>query len=170
MQNSRFIIKKIERSDIDNVVVIHCASFQNFFLTLLGESFLKVYYNAFRKNKKAIMLGFFENGNLIGFCAATEKSAGFNSDLIISNFMLFALQGIKLFFTNIGALVRLYYNSKKTNLEVKNEGQYAELFSIAVSPLKQNLGVGKLLLVEIESELRLRKCKEIALTKEKCID
>jgi len=164
MSNNHYSIRKIEESDIANVVSIHCAAFKHFFLTQLGTSFLTIYYDTFNRNKKGVMFGCFENENLIGFCAATEKSAGFNKHLILDNFITFAIQGLKLLFTNIKALIRLYYNSKKTNSEMRDDGQYAELFSIAVSPLKQNSGIGKLLLDKLESELKARKCNEVALT------
>lgn len=164
MENNNLKIKRIELLDINELVNIHCATFKSFFLTELGEEFLSVYYTAFCSSKQGIILGCFENEKLIGFCAGAEKSSGFNSGLIIGNFFAFTVQGFKLLFTNINALVRLYNNLKKANDKIKDDGQYAELFSIAVSPLKQNSGIGKLLLEELEYELKQRKCTELSLT------
>lgn len=159
-----FLVRRIEESDINNVVSIHCASFQNFFLTQLGTDFLNVYYKAFSKSGKGVLLGCFNGEILVGFCAATFKSNGFNTGLIIDNFYSFVLQAFKLFFTNIKALIRLANNFRKVNQTVKDKGQYAELYSIAVSPLMQNSGIGKLLLNELESQLKQRKCNKLTLT------
>lgn len=163
MLSPHYKIKPIEKSDITHVVEIHSASFKDFFLTHLGFDFLSVYYSAFQKAHEGIMFGCFENEKLIGFSAATEQSSGFNTKLIISNLPAFSLLAIKILTTNPKALIRLYHNSKKVN-DVRDKGLYAELFSIAVSPVAQKSGVGKLLLESLELELRKRQCKELTLT------
>lgn len=161
---SGYEVRLVDKSDINNIVVIHNASFQGFFLTNLGGEFLYVYYNAFRKSKRGIVLGCYKNSKLVGFCAATEISVGFNSALIIDNFFPFLLQAFKLILVNPKSVVRLFRNMKKSSSSVKDKGLYSELFSIAVLPTEQNTGVGKLLLNRLEIELKLRGCGELTLT------
>jgi ribosomal protein S18 acetylase RimI-like enzyme len=157
-------IKRLLKSDIENVVRIHNDSFKNFFLTVLGDSFLKVYYNSIRKNNKGILLGIFDNGELCGFCAATNLSKGFNEQLILKNILPFSLIGLKLFFTQPDSLFRLYKNFKKNDLSDSDSHEYAELLSIAVLQNKQGLGLGKTLLLKLEDDLKLIGCNELSLT------
>ncbi len=71
------MVKNIAFSDIDRLVAIHQAAFPNFFLTQLGDRFLRVYYSAFYK-QNGILLGYYTKENqLLGFCAAIELSKGF---------------------------------------------------------------------------------------------
>ncbi|MHB9141130.1 MAG: GNAT family N-acetyltransferase, partial [Paludibacter sp.] len=89
-------IKYIEKSDIINLVEVHKDSFKGFFLTELGDEFLKVYYDCIRKDKKTILLGAFAGDELCGFCASAFISKGFNLNLIINNFFAFFLVGLRL--------------------------------------------------------------------------
>lgn len=157
-------VKKIQKSHINDVVDVHCSSFRNFFLTELGTDFLYLYYSSYLKCNSAILFGCFENEKLIGFCAAAEKSLGFNKELVKVNLFKFIKQGIKLLITNPKYLKRLYYNSNKISNSIKDEVNYSELFSIAVLPFKQNYGAGKILIKELENELKLRNCIKLTLT------
>src|SRR5665213_1495060 len=97
-------IKIVIKDDIPQVVEVHKASFHGFFLTELGDHFLKVYYDCVRKDSKGVLLGFYDGGKLYGFAAATTRSNGFNKHLIKGNLGKFSLFGIRLLFTKIPAL------------------------------------------------------------------
>jgi ribosomal protein S18 acetylase RimI-like enzyme len=157
-------IKVVSEEDIDQVVNVHKASFVDFFLTELGDHFLSVYYNCVRKDKKGILLGFYEEGKLYGFAAATTVSKSFNTHLILENIFQFSLIGIRLLFTKTSALIRLFKNFSKTNASVNDKGEYAELLSIGVSDKKQGQGAGKKLLLELEETLKTKGCSQLSLT------
>ena len=157
-------IKKILKEDLDEVVEVHKASFKGFFLTELGDHFLKVYYDCVRKDERGTLIGFYDEGQLYGFCAATKLSKGFNTHLVKKNIFRFSLIGIRLLLTKIPSLARLFKNMSKTNSIIKDEGNYAELLSIGVSDKKQGQGIGKKLLIELEKEMKLKGCSDLSLT------
>jgi len=144
-------IKKILELDIEKIVEIHNAAFENFFLTELGPSFLKTYYRSvFFSNDGVFLKAVSAENKILGFCAATKLSAGFNFRIIKNNFYAFLFHGIKMFFSNPKKLLHIMKNFKKTNVSVNDDKQYAELLSIATLPQYQGAGIGKKLLCELE--------------------
>lgn len=158
------IIQIIEKQYISYVVEIHLKAFRGFFLSSLGDEFLQVYYDSIRINKRGILLGCFENDNLLGFCAATYLSAGFNSYLVKKNLIKFNKIGFYLLFTNPKGLIRLFKNFTKSNANISDNGQYAELLSIGVDPALHGKGIGSLLLTALEKEFKNQGVKELSLT------
>lgn len=157
-------VRLLSVDDIDTVVSIHKRAFRDFFLTLLGDQFLKLYYRSVLKHKKGILLGCYNKDELIGFCAATLKSRGFNANLIYSNFYSFGRLTLRLLFTNRVALKRLSQNMSKKNNNIIDRGEYAELLSIGVDSLNQGKGVGKALLTKLENVTRSKGCSKLSLT------
>jgi ribosomal protein S18 acetylase RimI-like enzyme len=157
-------IRKISKEDLHQVVEVHKGSFKGFFLTELGDHFLSVYYDCVRKDDRGSLIGFYDEGQLYGFCAATTLSRGFNTHLVKKNIFRFSLIGIRLLLTRIPSLVRLLKNFSKTDSAIQDEGDYAELLSIGVSDKKQGQGIGKKLLIQLENEMRFRGCADLSLT------
>lgn len=157
-------IRLINKEEIAGVVNVHLKAFEGFFLSDLGGSFLKTYYDSIRKNDRGILLGSFENERLIGFCAGTSLSDGFNAYLIRRNFLQFSITGITLLFSKPRALYRLYKNLKKTGTSITDSGNYAELLSIGIDPNFQGKGVGKRLLIQLELMLAKQGQNQISLT------
>ena len=157
-------IKSIPKKDLKQVVAVHKDSFKGFFLTELGDHFLEVYYDCVRKNEKGILLGYYEDEELFGFCAATTISQKFNAHLVKKNIFRFFFIGIRLVVTRIPSLVRLFKNFAKTNATIPDDGNYSELLSIGVSNKKQGLGIGKKLLIQLEREMKLNGCSKLSLT------
>ena len=100
---------------------------------------------------------------MLRFSVATARSSGFNKSLIIQNLNSFFFIGLKLLVTKPGSLLRLILNLSKKN-DPRDDGDYAELYSIAVDPGKQGLGIGKILLAITEKAALDRGCKKMALT------
>lgn len=150
--------------DLDIITEIHSRTFNNFFLTSLGISFLKTYYQACIKSKEAISLcSIDENNNIVGFCFGALYSKGFNKRLILSNWFPFLIQAIRILFSKPKALIRLFRNLKKEG-NIEDIGDYAELYSIAVLNEKKGLGIGKGLLIEFENYLKKELIKKASLT------
>src|SRR5690348_14716691 len=157
-------IRKIEKEDLLKVVEVHKDSFKGFFLTGLGDHFLRVYYDCVRKDNNAVLLGFFEEEQLMGFCAAATVAKGFNSSLVKKNLLQFLFISLRLFFIRTSALIRLLKNFSKTDSNEEDEGNYGELLSIGVSKESQGLGIGKKLLLELEKEMKLKDVSMLSLT------
>ena len=143
-------IKKADAGDVNIIVAIHKQAFPDFFLTTLGDSFLRLYYSCMCKCDGAVTLCALEDDKVVGFASSALKSAGFNTRLIKSNMIPFMGEAIKLLLTRPMSLVRLVKNFTKKSSSIEDDGNYAELFSIGVSPTCQGKGVGSLLLVENE--------------------
>ena len=86
-------VRKISKEDIVTVVQIHQDAFDGFFLTELGSDFLKLYYESVSENVRGILLGCYKDSQLVGFCAATTLSQGFNKKLVLDNIKSFFLYG-----------------------------------------------------------------------------
>lgn len=157
-------VKSIPELDLSKVIQVHKSSFKGFFLTELGDGFLHVYYDCVRKDKKGVLLGFYEGQKLMGFCAATTVSNGFNSYLIKENISRFFWITLRLVFTNLAALIRLSKNLTKKNPGINDKGDYAELLSIGVADDSQGKGIGKALLTQLENELQKKGSKKLSLT------
>lgn len=162
-------IRAIEKEDIPSVVNIHLDAFKNFFLTKLGPTFLNIYYSSFFKSEEGKIFGAFENNTLMGFGAVCYNSQGFNSKLIKDNLITYIPISLKLLFTKPNTLLRLIKNlSKRENTgAIKDDGDYAELMSIAVGKDSQGLGVGKAVLNEIEKYLKNKNIERLSLTTDK---
>jgi ribosomal protein S18 acetylase RimI-like enzyme len=151
-------------SDFNALADIHVKAFGNFFLTSLGIGFLRTYYKASLKNRESIAFCATDpDGNIIGFSSGCTKAAGFHKRLLIANSFPFLFQGIGLVFTHPKAILRLVKNLEK-NENANDDGNYAELLSIAVLPSHKDQGIGKALIRAFEEEAHKKGCKKISLT------
>lgn len=161
------IIEKPSIKNVDDIVSIHQQAFPDFFLTTLGSGFLRMYYKCMCKCERAVTLCATEDGKIVGFSTTALKSTGFNAKLIKENLCGFVWESIKLLFTKPMSLVHLARNMSKTNSDVVDRGEYAELFSIGVSPGSQGKGVGSMLLTETECLVSKKGVSTISLTTDK---
>lgn len=158
-------VSKATLSDISGIVKIHQEAFKDFFLTSLGEDFLKLYYSTFINSKDGVVYCAQKNDTIVGFSATSYMSHGFNSKLIKKNLFKYSIMAVKLMFTQPKSIIRLMKNLNKEskNTTIQDDGHYAELYSIAVSPDCQGEGIGMFLLSVTESDIR-EKNNEISLT------
>lgn len=148
-------IRKAKTSDVDSIVAIHDQAFPDFFLTTLGNRFLRLYYTCMCNSKDAITLCAEKDGEVKGFATSSYYSHGFNTTLIKKNLFKFGLMGVELMFTKPKAILRLAKNldKKAKGNAVEDNGEYAELYSIAVMPENQGSGIGRKLLIATEEEV-----------------
>ena len=157
-------IQKATINDIEAIVRVHEAAFPNFFLTQLGNAFLKLYYQSVMNHKDGVLLVCKKDEVTIGLCAGTVMSAGFNTRLIKANLFQFGWEGIKILFTKPKALIHLMKNMSKEDSSVGDNGEYAELLSIAVDPKVQRSGAGKAMLLELEKVIKEIGGERLSLT------
>lgn len=158
------VLKPVKKNEVNFLVKIHEAAFPDFFLTQLGDVFLRFYYKSVLKHKQGVLIGAYKADELIGFCAATQLSKSFNLSLIINNFFQFSIVGVRLLFTNPKAIIRLFKNLTKSSSDNNDDGSYAEILSIGVDPKKQGGGLGKKLLKAVEEELEKNRIDKLSLT------
>ena len=157
-------IQKATKNDIDAIVRVHEAAFPDFFLTQLGAAFLRLYYKSVMNHKDGVLLVCKMDGVTIGLCAGTVLSAGFNTKLIKANMFEFGIESMKILFTKPQALIHLMKNMSKENSTVGDDGNYAELLSIAVDPKVQRSGAGKAMLLELEKVIKEKGGEKLSLT------
>lgn len=156
--------RKARFSEAKVIAKIHTRTFINSFLTSLGHSFLKTYYEACIKSKETICLCAIENNNdIVGFCFGTLSSKRFSKRLILNNFFPFVIQFTRIFFSKPAAIIRLFKNLDKGN-DTEDDGIYAELVSIGVLKENKGLGIGKNILSEFEKNVRSKNVNKICLT------
>lgn len=158
-------IRRATINDVETIVKIHEQAFPDFFLTTLGKSFLCLYYKCMCNCDDAVTLCAEEEGELKGFATSSYYSHGFNTTLIKKNLFKFGLMGVELMFTKPKAILRLAKNldKKAEGNAVEDNGEYAELYSIAVMPGNQGSGIGKKLLIATEEYVAKHNSK-ISLT------
>ncbi len=149
-------VSKATLNDISGIVNIHQEAFKDFFLTSLGEEFLRLYYTSFVNSNDGVVYCAKKNDTVVGFSAASYKSHGFNSKLIKRNLLNYGLMALKLMFIQPKSVLRLVKNMNKESKDkaIVDDGLYAELYSIAVSPSCQGEGVGRFLLTVTEADVR----------------
>ena len=157
-------IRKATYNDIKGIVDVHCSAFKGFFLTELGSSFLQLYYSSYFKEPTAILLVAEKEGEVVGFSSATSLSAGFNTRLVKKDFLRYALRGCVIALTKPKALVNLAKNWSHRDPSVVDNGDYAELMSIAVLPNAQGAGVGKQLIQKTEEVVKSQSASRFSLT------
>lgn len=158
-------VSKATLNDISGIVNIHQEAFKEFFLTSLGEGFLRLYYTSFVNSEDGVVYCAKNNDIVVGFSAASYKSHGFNSKLVKRNLLKYGLMAMKLMIVQPKSVLRLLRNMNKESKEdaIVDDGLYAELYSIAVSPSCQGEGVGRLLLTVTEADVRQHN-SELSLT------
>ena len=157
-------IKLATLDDLDAIVRIHDEAFPDFFLTSLGKNFLNLYYESVMNSPDGILLISQYDNDIIGFCAGTLLSSGFNTKLIKKNLLSYIGQGIRLLFSHPIRIWHLYKNLSKENPDVGDNGDYAELLSIGVDPNKQGGGAGKKMLMALEEEVKKKGGSKLSLT------
>lgn len=158
------IVQEATIQDIEAIVRIHEEAFPSFFLTKLGSAFLRLYYKSVMMHSDGVLLVCKKDGLPIGLCAGTILSAGFNKRLIKANFLQFGIETLKLLFSKPKSLIHLMKNMSKEDSSVGDNGEYAELLSIAVDPAVQRSGAGKAMLLELEKEIIKKGGQKLSLT------
>lgn len=157
-------VQEAKKHDIDAIVRIHEQAFPSFFLTKLGSAFLRLYYKSVMDHSDGVLLVCKKDDVPIGLCAGTVLSAGFNKRLIKANFFQYVIETLKLLLSKPKSLIHLMKNMSKEDSSVGDNGEYAELLSIAVDPTVQRSGAGKTMLLDLENEIRKKGGEKLSLT------
>ncbi len=160
-----YSVKTIDASeDILNIVKIHQSAFQGFFLTSLGDDFLKTYYSSCLRNKRTIAVGLYNDRNiLIGYAFGNDISRSFHKRILIDNIVSFALSLSKKILFDPRILFRLVYT---LNIQANDQkdNSYGELLSLAIHSDFRGLGLGSILISSYESQARKLGVKSVSLT------
>tara|TARA_Y100000588_G_scaffold111297_1_gene122038 strand:+ start:2643 stop:3251 length:609 start_codon:yes stop_codon:yes gene_type:complete len=152
--------------DLTQIVSVHKKSFDGFFLTLLGDSFLQELYRGFIESSLgAVRVAYNNNGDIVGFSAGTYAPELFFKRLRTKKGWKFILLSIPCFFSNPVVVLRKIYTAAFYKGDgVKSLPQAALLSSIAVDPQFSGQSIGKELLIDFERNITsLENCEYIYL-------
>lgn len=156
------LIENSEKSVIEDVVSIHLATFQGFFLTFMGRGFLRQMYRSYCDHKDSGLLVAFESEKPIGFLTYSCNISGLYKFMIKKRLILFAWYSLGAFLRKPKVFMRLLRAFLKPS-ETKREEAYVELASIGVSPDAKSKGIGSQLIDELKNRVDFYKYAYITL-------
>lgn len=155
--------RHMQSFDIDAVVALHKRAFPGFFLTRMGDGFLKAYYRSVMDYDGRIALVLREQGTdrLLGFAVGFRDPAAFYAAFASRKRSLFPL--ILLAALRDPTLVlQIWRNTRRVETKVERGRDEVELSSIASDVFGQ--GIGGILLSTFVAEAAHMKASRISLT------
>jgi ribosomal protein S18 acetylase RimI-like enzyme len=151
--------------DLDAIVALHILAFPGFFMTQLGPSFLRVYYQSVLDYSGGILLTESDQNGCIGFVAGFVDPASFYQTLRRRRVKLALAAAVRVV-THPHRLVTLLRNYRRAGEAEKRTSHpaVAELSSLAVRPDAAGRGVGRRLVGEFLSAATSRGAKRVVLT------
>jgi ribosomal protein S18 acetylase RimI-like enzyme len=161
------MVRKMLLSDVNQVVNVHLTSFQGFFLTILGEKFLRLLYSFIITSPDGVGYVCVDKDEIvIGFVCGTTKPLGFYKRFFKKKWWNIILTILFSIIRDPSIIPRLVWRVLKPP-QPSTEPGTATLMSIAVHPNYQNKGIGKLLVQEFLGEIRRRGIQRVNLTTDK---
>lgn len=155
-------VKDTDKSVINEIVDIHLATFEGFFLTFMGRGFLKQMYKSYIKHEKSDILVARDDGKILGFLAYSEQMSELYKYMIKHHALQFAWYSLGAFVRKPKVFMRLIRAFLKPGESQRNES-YVELASIGVHPDAKCKGVGSLLIKALKNEVDFEKFEYITL-------
>ena len=163
-----FFVKKAGVEDVESIVKIHKCSFEGYFLTAMGEEFLKQFYGEMFGSGGIVLMIFDEKKEPVGFITGVPDVGGFYLNILKNKFPSVLKSTIKGILKGrikgkdvILRLYRLPLSAFKSFMKKKEE-QYLsghfEIMSIAILNKYRSSGAGSLLLRELLSVLKELNC------------
>lgn len=142
----QYNIRPVQLGDIPAVVDVHLSSFQNFFLTFLGRTFLERLYREIALESGATFLVATTQENaVIGFAAGVPSLSLFYKRLARKKWLIFGACSIRAAMKRPSIIPRLL-RALKSSKSAGEAACPATLMSIAVAPSEKGRGVGKKLI------------------------
>ena len=158
-------IKKVsnfEKNIVNEVVDIHLATFEGFFLTFMGKGFLKHMYISYIEHVQSDILIALNGNKISGFLAYSEDMSGLYKYMIRHKLIQFAWYSLGAFFRQPKVFMRLIRAFLKPS-ETKRNEKYVELASIGIHPADKSKGIGSQLITALKNEVNFEKFEYITL-------
>lgn len=139
----------LNAQDCEQIGQLHFKAFKSFFLTSLGNSFLVNFYKSILSDSNGFGVGFFKEGQLLGFAVGTLEVRGFYKRIALKNMLRLLLRAIPALVTNPQKLIKLIISLKSSGKDIS--GPY--LLSICVDQEIENKGIGSRLIKTFEENL-----------------
>jgi glycosyltransferase involved in cell wall biosynthesis/ribosomal protein S18 acetylase RimI-like enzyme len=157
-------VRSATPSDLDGIVEIHQRTFSHFFLTRLGASFLRRYYELVLNYRAGIVLVSERHGGLNGFVCGFADPAEFYR-LMWRNRRAFAMPALAALLRRPSLAASVFQAVRRVqDSATECEAQHCELSSIAVTPEASGNGLGRKLLQAFLNESWSRQTQCVYLT------
>lgn len=134
-------LTSLDKKILDEIVKIHLATFQGFFLTFMGKGFLSQMYLSYVLHKDSDIIIAQEDGKTVGFLAYSTDMSGLYKYMIKTRLIPFGWYSFGAFLRNPKVFMRLIRAFLKPGEATRKE-KYIELSSIGVSPEIKSKGIG----------------------------
>ncbi|NJE45599.1 GNAT family N-acetyltransferase [Massilimicrobiota sp. SW1139] len=151
-----------DKNIVNEIVDIHIATFQGFFLTFLGKGFLKQLYKGYIEHKQSNLIIARQDKEIVGFIAYSSDISDLYKYLIKKKLLLFAWYSFAAFIKNPKILFRLLSAFSKSE-EVSRKEKYIELASIGVKPNVKAQGIGSSMISYMKEQIDFNEYKYISL-------
>lgn len=151
-----------DKNIVNEIVDIHMATFQGFFLTFLGKGFLKQLYEGYIEHKQSNLIVAKQNNEIVGFIAYSSDISDLYKYLIKKKLLLFAWYSFVAFIKNPKILFRLLAAFSKSE-EVSRKEKYIELASIGVKPDVKAQGIGSSMISYMKEQIDFNEYEYISL-------
>lgn len=155
-------LKPEDKERVNNIVSIHMATFQGFFLTFMGVNFLKLMYKSYLEFNNSGILAAFKGQKLVGFLAYSGDMNGLYRYMIRKKLLPFAWYSLGALLRKPTVFLRLVRALLKPSEALRDE-KYVELASIGVDPNAESKGVGSLLIDKLKEMVDFDEYKYITL-------
>jgi len=153
-------------ADLDSVVRVHLAAFKDFFLSSLGASFLKEFYEAALCSESGIAFTSRRDNVVCGFAVGTTQPRGFYRSLFLRRWHRFLLASAIPVLKNPRSVLSLLRRLSAVSADNYPPSE-ALLMSVAVSPNWQGQGMGSELIDEFLMRAKQKGAASVSLTTDK---
>lgn len=159
------MIRKVSERDntiINDIVDIHLATFDGFFLTFMGRGFLRQMYMSYTEHGESDIFIAMDDDKVIGFLACSKDMSGLYKYMIRHRLIQFAWYSLGAFLRKPKVFMRLVRAFLKPG-ESKRDEKYIELASIGVHPAAKAKGIGSLLIDTLKKDVDFTEFEYITL-------
>ena len=139
------LVREATAADLPRIITVHQKAFRNFFLTRLGNEFLRRYYALVLEYRAGVVLVSERSGILEGFvCGFVEPPEFYR--LMWCNKRIFALPALSAVIRHPSLATSMLYGVQRVQLSAsRGTARSCELSSIAVAPEAGGNGLGRAL-------------------------
>lgn len=150
------VARPMTSSDVGSVVMTHLSAMPDFFLSSLGEGFLKTYYASLVDDSTAIArVAVDASGDVVGFAVGSTNPSGFYRRLLSQRWPAFAVASVPGLLRNPRAASRIVRAIRYPGTQPDGDN-LGGLYSIGVRSDLQGQGVGRTLLHAFLEEALVR--------------
>lgn len=160
---AQYALGQLSPTDAPQLAVLHQTAFPGFFLSNLGETFLRQFYLGFLGDKTAVtVIAHDSTGTVIGAVVGSTDPNGFFGRLLRRRLAGFAFASATAALRHPSTIPRLLRAIKYRGDSPRGQG--ALLSSICVDPATRTQGLGRNLLAQWELQARLQGARHAFLS------